>query len=45
MSATIALDASHLEGDLLLPRHFYNKSRFRDTGVIHAVKIEIYRRR
>ncbi|MEH2283134.1 MAG: hypothetical protein V7K90_17695 [Nostoc sp.] len=44
-SATIALDASHLEGDFLLPSDFFEKSRFGDKGVIDAVKIETYRRR
>ncbi|MEH2323505.1 MAG: hypothetical protein V7K32_08030 [Nostoc sp.] len=41
----IALGASHLEGDLLLPPHIFNQSRFGDKGVIDAVKIETYRRR
>ncbi|MEH2270308.1 MAG: hypothetical protein V7K68_18005 [Nostoc sp.] len=45
ISATIALGASHLEGDFLLPPHFFEKGRFGDKGVIDAVKIENYRRR
>ncbi|MDF5736555.1 MULTISPECIES: hypothetical protein [unclassified Nostoc] len=45
ISANIALGANHLEGDLLLPPPFFDKSRFGDKGVINAVKIETYRRR
>ena len=41
----IVLDANHLERDLLLPQHFFERSFFRHKGVIDAVKIETYRRR
>ena len=44
MSATIALGASHLERDLLLPPHFFERSLFGNKGIIDAV-IETYRRR
>jgi hypothetical protein len=45
ISATIALGAIHLEGNLVLLPHFVDKSRFGDKGIIDAVKMEIYRRR